>query len=228
VSGRLTPRLLLKKQLVLFDMDGTLLNTEECHFKALIEVAGLPSDFDWHPFVGMPDSTVLELVFPEWSAQEISGTIERKNSCLLSLIDSLTEAKLESMLTPGVRMLLSYLNQQKIPCVLVSASEEVIVKAMMRSFKLEHHFAKLYPRESTARPKPSPSPYLQALRDYRVSSTEALIFEDSVTGIEAALQTGAQVVRVTTHLDELSLQKYRDLQSIDQFHWLIQNESDPE
>ena len=114
-----------------------------------------------------------------------------------------------------------YLKAQSIPASLVSASEQEIVDSLISRLALRPFFVQLYGRESTARTKPCPSPYFQAMRDHRVSSLNTLIFEDSLTGVEAALHSGAQVLRVITHLDDASKRRYSDIQSTDHFDWLI-------
>lgn len=216
-----TPKSLLNFKAVLFDMDGTLFNSEPLHFDALLEVVELPSDFDWHPFLGMPDNLVLKTLFPEAAPQEIIQLILRKNEKLIEMINNKTLSEFQAMLTPGVYEFLTYLKTKSIPMALVTASEGVITEALLTKLELKHFFHGIYPREATARTKPSASPYLKAMRDLNVSSLECLIFEDSPTGLQAALEASAFVMKVTAHQIPDSKSSFTDLQSTDQFFWLI-------
>lgn len=206
-------------------MDGTLFNSEPLHFDALLEVVKLPVDFNWHPFLGMPDNLVLKTLFPEASTEEIDQIILKKNTKLIEIINNKSLAELQEMLTPGVYEFLSYLKEKSLPMALVTASEAVITEALLSKLQLKDFFQGIYPRESTARTKPSASPYLKAMRDLRVSSLECLIFEDSPTGLQAALEASAIVMKVTAHQIPSSKSSFTDLQSTDQFFWLISKET---
>lgn len=223
MAGRLTPKLIYQKSLILFDMDGTLLNSEELHFQALIQVAGLQSDFDWHPYIGMADEQVFKILFPELELDQITQLIEQKNKVLIALFDQLDPETFCSYFTPGAQELLAELNNRGIPSCVVSASEQAIVDKVLDKSGLLRYLDHGVGREFTAQTKPSPSPYLQIMRQYYASSEQTLIFEDSITGIESALQTGAQVIRVTAHSHDEVLSRYNDLQSTDHFSWLVSN-----
>jgi beta-phosphoglucomutase len=221
VNTKITPSLIPTKELILFDMDGTLINSEQWHFEALIKTLSLSEDFDWHPYIGMPDHLVIGLLLPDMEASAVEKLIAQKNERLVALLKAQDEHELESKLTPGTRDFLQHLKARSITASLVSASEQVIVDTLIDLLKLRPFFVQLYGRESTARTKPCPSPYLHAMRDHRVLSSATLIIEDSVTGVEAALSSGAQVLRMIAHLDEDSKRRYSDIQSTDNFDWLI-------
>jgi HAD superfamily hydrolase (TIGR01509 family) len=220
-NTKITPGLIPTKELVLFDMDGTLVNSEHWHFEALIQTLDLPEDFNWHPYIGMPDSPLIQLLKPELGSHAIDQLIEQKNLLLVNLLKNKSLSELEAQVTPGARDFLQHLKARSIPASLVSASEQLIVDTLIDLLKLRPFFVELYGRESTARTKPSPSPYLHAMREHRTLSTKTLIIEDSITGLEAALCSGAQVLRMIAHLDEQSKRRYSDIQSTDNFDWLI-------
>jgi len=221
VNTKITPGLIPTKELILFDMDGTLIDSEQWHFQALIETLGLPEGFDWHPYIGMPDQLVIGLLYPEIPIDAVNKLIEEKNQRLVFLLKSKDVSELEGKLTLGIRDFLQHLKARSIAATLVSASEQIIVETLIDLLKLRPYFVQLYGRETTARTKPCPSPYLHAMREHRALSSKTLIIEDSVTGVEAALSSGAQVLRMIAHLDEESKRRYSDIQSTDNFDWLI-------
>lgn len=221
--SKITPKALLNKELILFDMDGTLLNSEGLHFKALIEVLELDERFDWTPYIGMADEVVIKRLKPELNDQDIHSLCREKNQRLIKQLASLPKAELEQRLTLGVRDLLLYLKSRSRLVALVSASEEEVVHEIVEQLGMRSLFVNLYAHNATDLTKPSPSPYLKAMRDHLVAGHDTLIFEDSLTGLEAALSSGAHVIRVTAHAPPESLHRFHDLHSIDQFSWLIEH-----
>ena len=59
------------------------------------------------------------------------------------------------------------------------------------------HFDLIYAGVDVKKGKPSPEIYLKAMDALGVTLDETLIFEDSDTGIEAAIASGARYIRVT-------------------------------
>jgi HAD superfamily hydrolase (TIGR01509 family) len=52
-------------------------------------------------------------------------------------------------------------------------------------------------RGQTELTKPHPEPYLEGMRRLKTQSLRTLIFEDSPTGLQAAIASGATVIRIT-------------------------------
>ena len=187
---------------ILFDMDGTLVNTEPLHAQAAVIVlkdmgikVDLLSCID--QFYGMTDHVVLKTVCPTLTDKEIDKAIEQKNFELIKLFKALPENQKEKYITPGLFPFLQYLNDQKIKCAVVSASEDIIVLETLRCFGIEKFVELQMGRNQTKLTKPNPDPYIEAMRRLGVHSSKTIIFEDSPTGIKSGKGSLASVVRIT-------------------------------
>lgn len=227
---KLTPKDVLRFKAIVFDMDGTLINSEPLHMEAIERVLksmGESTDFltqDFiHHSVGKADKALIKEVFPTWHKDEIDRFIEKKNKALIESLEAMSQSDLEPLITPGAREFLRSKRETGFNHLfLMTASEAAIVGPLLKKAGLYDYFNEVFSRECTARTKPSSSPYLFLMRRYRLQSTQTLIFEDSPTGIQAAVESGASVIRVSAHiaLDEKELHQFEKLQSCDNFLWL--------
>lgn len=186
----------------LFDMDGTLVNTEILHAKAANKVlleTGIQVDLEANlsKFYGMADTEVLKALIPNLKDSEIHQLIERKNFYLIKYLKDLKESEKEVFITPGFFNFLDSLIQNNKISAVVSASEDVIVAETLACFGIDKKIKLQMGRNQTQKTKPHPDPYIEAMK--RLSSTigETVIFEDSPTGIQSAIATGCSVFRIT-------------------------------
>ena len=193
---------LFNKSAILFDMDGTLVNTEPLHAKAAVKVleelgvkVDLMSCID--QFYGMTDTIVLKTVCPQMTDEEIDKAILRKNTHLIQLFHELSEHDKKPLLTPGVFAFLDYLKKNRILCGVVSASEDIIVKETLECFGLATYMKVMMGRNQTVLTKPHPDPYIEGMKRLGTTKDKCLIFEDSPTGIKSAYTSGASVIRIT-------------------------------
>lgn len=190
------------KDAILFDMDGTLVNTEPLHAKAAVIVLaemGVTVDLMAciDQFYGMTDHIVLKTLCPSLSDKEIDQAIEQKNFHLINLFRKLKEDEKHQYITPGLLPFLNHLKKENKMCAVVSASEDIIVHETMKCFGLDHFMKIQMGRNQTTLTKPHPDPYLEAMKRLKTTHERSLIFEDSPTGIKSGNASGAQVVRVT-------------------------------
>ena len=190
------------KDLILFDMDGTLVNTEPLHAKAAVVVLndlGIKVDLmaTIDQFYGMTDHVVLKTLCPQLSETEIDKCIEQKNFELIKLFNHLHEHEKESYVTPGLFPFLQYLKNENKKCAVVSASEDIIVFETLKCFGIDKFVQLQMGRNQTTLTKPHPDPYMEAMNRLGTTPEQTIIFEDSPTGIKSAHASKASVVRVT-------------------------------
>ncbi|MBL6990727.1 MAG: HAD family phosphatase [Bacteriovoracaceae bacterium] len=194
-----------QKQAVLFDMDGTILNTEPLHAKALqatLSSLGLPdysaSDLD-QTYAGKSDLEVYQDLKDKLKATTMADFINLKNQQFIWALNELPELEVAKLHAPGIHSLLSLLKGHKIKLGLVSASERDVIDTLLKKSGLLPFFDITISRTDTTNSKPHPDPYLSAMTQLQVSCDQVLIFEDSVTGLQAAKQSGASVIQVDLH-----------------------------
>lgn len=186
----------------LWDMDGTIMDTEGMHALATGEllksyqVEITPELLDMQEFcTGMTDSQLLqELLKRNYLPQmDVSDFIQQKNVFLYQLMQSTAK---EDIFSEKVRDLLKAINKLNIPQVIVTSSEREVAEKFLNHLELNHFFEFVIAREDVEMNKPHPMPYNWAMQRLGFPKEDICIFEDSTTGLMAANSSGANVFHV--------------------------------
>lgn len=175
---------------VLFDMDGTLVDTEDLWWDACVEVAdGLGSP------LGEADREALFGLSVEDAALHISGGPGA--GAVESLLTDAFTRRLKNGVTmlPGAVALLEALHAAGIPAGLVSASPRPVVDLVLETVGV-HRFRLSVAAGDSARNKPAPDPYLAAAARLGVDPAACVAIEDSPTGVASARSAGCAVIVV--------------------------------
>lgn len=108
---------------------------------------------------------------------------------------------LEETLVPGVRDFLERHRGQ--PIGMATNAEPANVEFLLDAARLRPYFRAVVDGHQVSHAKPHPEIYLRAAELLGVEPRECVVFEDSLTGIEAARAAGMAVVGVTTSHEEL-------------------------
>jgi HAD superfamily hydrolase (TIGR01509 family) len=184
---------------VMFDMDGTLVMTEELWYDAEAEImAGL--DVAWGPehqaeLVGGPLEAAVD-----YMVRHTEGALT--HDTMMALLLDTMERNLRTRPVewcPGARELLVALEDAGVPCALVSASWRRLVEAVHDAVLHEvghEMFATSVAGDEGERTKPFPDPYLLAAERMGVEPSRCVVLEDSHTGVASGVASGALVVAV--------------------------------
>ncbi|MFD1541490.1 HAD family hydrolase [Nonomuraea guangzhouensis] len=186
-------------QAVLFDMDGTLVDTEGFWWEAATSVArslGVElSPADTPDVLGRAAEDVAAHLLS--TAEPPAATLPDTARQLIDAFAArITEQPGGVPLIPGALDLLGELHLEGIPTALVSASPRSIVQLVLP--RLDHHFALIVTADDTPRGKPHPDPYLKAANRLGVDPRRCVAIEDSPTGIAAATAAGCRVMAIDT------------------------------
>jgi HAD superfamily hydrolase (TIGR01549 family) len=189
-------------QTILFDMDGTLFDTEKYHTMALQSIGEEQSiipPFDpkelHEIMMGKADHLLFELIkdwpgFPaHWTARDF---VNEKNRHLLNIIKNLDG---KSYISEGIEKLLSAAKLSNIQLGLVTSSEKIITKELLALSGLTNYFEYILTRDDSLKVKPDPWPYLTALTHFNAQPETTIVFEDSYVGLEAAAGAGVHVIK---------------------------------
>lgn len=202
-------------QAVLFDMDGTLTDTEKLWFQAEIDVigdlGGTWQDGDELDLIGMNLHDASALVVDKLDldiAPEDFGRI---------LTDRVAELGRQYGMPwrPGALELLRLLRDLKIPTVLVTASMCRFAQLTLDQAPagtLEYSVT----GEDVARGKPDPESYELAAARVGADPTQCIAFEDSVPGLLSAIGSGAMTYGVPLNVDLTGVHGARLIASLEQ------------
>jgi beta-phosphoglucomutase len=181
---------------VLWDLDGTLIDSSEQHFVAWRETLaaeGRPYTRADHDAVfGLRNDAVLRrLVDPAIDPAEIAriaGAKERRYR------DAVAAAGIEPL--PGVRAWLAALTAGGWRMAVASSAPPANITAVMAAASLEGVFGALVSGEEVAQGKPDPAVFLAAAARLGVPPARCVVVEDAPAGVEAGRRGGMRVVGV--------------------------------
>lgn len=188
---------------LLFDLDGTLVDTDRLHhaaFCAVLAETGRPpismADYKLR-IMGHPNAEIAGWLFP--GDPEAQARVDRKED----LFRDALAARIDPV--PGALALLDWAEATGARAAVVTNAPRRNAVAMLEAAGLDARLTELVIGEECARPKPDPLPYQEAMRRLGATPSRAVAFEDSRSGIRAARGAGALVFGLTTGLsaDEL-------------------------
>lgn len=183
---------------VLWDLDGTLVDTEpywiEAEFALAERYAGTWSQEHALRLVGR------DLLDSGRYIRQHMGIDLAPEQVVEELLDDVVaHARREVPWRPGARELLASLVDAGVPCALVTMSYTRFVQPILEHLP-DDTFAAVVTGDTVSRGKPHPEPYLTAARLLDVLASECLAIEDSPTGAESAEAAGCQVLVAPLHV----------------------------
>ncbi len=188
-DNNVTPHPRLPLQAVLFDMDGTLVDTERLWWEAVESVAGRPLDAADEPDVlGRP---------VEHTAQWLADGTGRPGADLAAELHREFADRVRTGIVPrpGALDLLDALAAADVPTALVTASPRAVAGLVLDALG-PGRFAVSVTADDTGRTKPAPDPYLAACRALGVDPAACVAVEDTETGVASAEAAGCAVLAV--------------------------------
>jgi beta-phosphoglucomutase-like phosphatase (HAD superfamily) len=179
---------------VLWDMDGTLVDTEpywfDIEFELVAEFGGTWTDADAHSLVGFDLlASAHELRTRGGVRLEPVQLVER---LLAGVISRVAE---QLPWRPGAPELLAECVAAGVPCVLVTMSWRPLADALLAAAP-EGSFVASITGDEVRKGKPDPEPYLAAAAALGLDPADCVAIEDSPTGVASALAAGCATLGV--------------------------------
>lgn len=187
----------MKYRAVVFDFDGTIIDTEQHLFDTInkhLEMHGKsPISLDYYrASIGGAASELHTYLENEIGKKETKALYDdhHTNSTHLPMIEN-------------VRKLMESLEKKSIPMAIATSSSRSNIQPALESLNLPERMSVIVGREDVDEVKPAPDLYLKAVQGLNLNPISCLAIEDSVNGATAAEAAGLGVVVNTNAMTEL-------------------------
>ncbi|MFB8076580.1 MULTISPECIES: HAD family hydrolase [unclassified Streptomyces] len=183
---------------VLFDMDGTLVDTEVLWWEATAEIAARIG----HRLTDADAPEVVGRAVGDTAAHLVRVTGEPDADGVAADLTAAFQERVDrgAPLRPGADRLLAELTAEGVPFALVSASPRSVVDSVVGGALAHVPFAFTLSADDTVRTKPHPDPYRAAARRFGVPDAACVAVEDSPDGAASADAAGCTVLVVPSML----------------------------
>lgn len=183
---------------VIFDLDGVIVSTDDCHFRAWKRMAdeeGIYFDREINNRLrGVSRMASLDIVLErakrEYSESEKQELAERKNEYYKELICELTPDDI----LPGVMDKLEKLKENGIKIAIGSSSKNTPI--ILKQIGLDGYFDAVSDGNNITHSKPDPEVFLKAAEMLNIPPEDCMIVEDADAGIEAGKRAGMKTLAV--------------------------------
>lgn len=187
-------------KLVIFDLDGVLIETKNLHFEALNDALGIDYAITWQEHLskydGLKTRQKLEMLTADKGLpkEDYDKIWNKKQEMTLKKLDRIIESV-------QLMVLMQTLTSKGIKLVCCSNSIRKTVNTVLCKLGIIESFDLILSNEDVENSKPHPEMYWKAISMMKCLPEETLIVEDSPYGLLAASRTTARIMRVSNPQD---------------------------
>lgn len=188
---------------VIFDFDGLIIDTETIWYESFKEIMKQEHQHelsikDYSTCIGTSSRVLYEFLqeaVPEMEEERIK---ELTDACYM-------EKATRPDLRPGVLAYLKAAKKNGLKIGLASSSGREWVVGYLKKLEIFSYFETIVTRDDVEKVKPDPALYIKALQNLGIDGKEAIAFEDSLHGSNAAIAAGIHCIvvpnPVTSHME---------------------------
>ncbi|WP_024695430.1 HAD-IA family hydrolase [Pseudomonas syringae] len=190
---------------LLFDLDGTLIDTDELHLSAFNQLLARwdrSMDIGYYKahVMGFPDDMIFAGLFPDIASSQYPTLAAEKEAMFRAQLG-------ETIPVAGVLHLLDHAEQRGLRTAVVTNAPRENALAMLTGLGIADRFEIIVIGGELAHGKPHPMPYLTALELLGVTAEDAIAFEDSLAGVQSAHAAGIYTFGMLSGLQEHQLRE---------------------
>jgi HAD superfamily hydrolase (TIGR01509 family) len=209
---------------VLFDVDGTLTDSDPLHFKAFQDIlvkfkynGGEPITrefFDEH-ISGGHNILLGKFLWPDWTQEQRDAFADEKEALFREYSQSILKR------VPGLTEWMDWIDCRGLKKAAVTNAPAENARVMLLALGMDKWFDEIILGENCKMPKPHPDPYLDAIKILGVNRDEALICEDSPSGTAAGIAADIPVVGVLTSQTTKRMHEAGVFVAVNDYHELL-------
>ena len=188
---------------VIFDMDGVIMDNNPFHEKAwrtFCEIHKVPlTNDELHRYVfGRIAKDTIDYIFKKDHLQEeVDKYVNEKEEVYRKMYKNKIE------LVPGLQDFLDDLKENGVPIAIATSAPRDNVEFVFKHLPIRTYFKFILDASDIKNGKPDPEIYLKSISKLGLEPGQCIVFEDSLSGVQSAFDTGAHVIAVsTTHKPE--------------------------
>ncbi len=184
---------------IIFDLDGTLVDSIEAHYMAFAQVMSeMGVDVSRDEFKGHFGKLAKFIVRDQLRSKGIEKDLDecqkiadKKQNAFMDYVDLVK-------ILPGVNEFLADMQAQDVSMSIASNSVRKVIDAILKQTGVGERIDIIISVEDVEKPKPDPMMLNMAARVMEVRPDECIVVEDSVYGLKAAKTAGMATLAVLT------------------------------
>ena len=191
---------------VLFDFDGVVVQSEDVYDRATTKLGEMYGVKIPQPFYEANRGIAESLFYERFHAAfdlDVDMTELQNNGRKLLWAEFSTSVHY----TPGFQQFFAKVRKKVDHVALVTATPRPLIDEIFKNSNIHVDFDHIVTSSDVEKTKPSPEPYLKACGLLKVDPDQAIVIEDSPTGLRSATTAGCQTVGITTSCGRDSLKE---------------------
>ena len=181
---------------ILFDLDGVLINTTQLQISSTSEAL--------NPYIKVNNyiKSILKQTITTKEKLKIFNEAnylkknQLKNIYIVKKKIFEREIKKRKIFSKKIYDIFVYLKKKNYKCALVTNANLKTTLLIIKKMKIKKFFSVIVTNKNRIKPKPSPEPYIYAMKKLNIKKENCLIFEDSEVGLLAAKRSSAKTIKV--------------------------------
>ena len=200
---------------ILFDLDGTIVNTDPIHFQAWQKMLlsydlQIDEKFYKSRISGRLNPEIVKDILPQLSVAEGENFADEKEALFRELAPHLQALA-------GFAELIAWTKTHQLKRALVTNAPRQNAEYMLKVLGIKEAFHTIVLADDCTAGKPDPEPYQVALNNLGIVAEQAIALEDSPSGIRAAVGAGIRTIGIASTHDPQVLQQVGTFMAIPDF-----------